>query len=57
LVSQDIYIYKYKENSKVERERERERERGKKNKKGFGVLSWRRSEMGPSGVVKGRGLE
>jgi hypothetical protein len=35
----------------------RERERGKKNKKGFGVLSWRRSEMGPSGVVKGRGLE
>jgi hypothetical protein len=40
-----IYIYKYKENSKVGGERGE-----KKNKKGFGVLSWRRSEMGPSGV-------
>jgi hypothetical protein len=52
-----IYIYIQVQGKQQGRERERERERGKKNKKGFGVLSWRRSEMGPSGVVKGRGLE
>lgn len=44
-----IYIYKYKENSKVEMEI--------KKQKGFGVLSWRRSERGPGGDVKGWRLE
>lgn len=46
LVGQDIY--KYKENSKVERG---------KNKKDLGVLSWRRSEMGPIWCSRCWGLE